>query len=113
MTAILRVIRLHQGAAVVQAVEVAVGGEVFKLPLVGEFLFAPSSDKTVRQLAAGSHEQLNSFAGHQDWALSVAFHAGSMRLASGGLDGRVLVWNVEDGSPVTEFFAAPGYTAPQ
>jgi len=93
--------------------EVAVGGEVFKLPLVGEFLFAPSSDKTVRQLAAGSHEQLNSFAGHQDWALSVAFHAGSMRLASGGLDGRVLVWNVEDGSPVTEFFAAPGYTAPQ
>lgn len=89
--------------------EVGFGGEVFKLPLSGEFLFASSADKTVRQFEAKTQKQLRSFAGHQDWALSVAYHAGTKRVASGGFDGRVQIWNAEDGKEIAAFFAAPGY----
>jgi hypothetical protein len=33
-------------------------------------------------------------------------------LATGGFDGEVRVWNVEDAAAVTSFFAAPGYRPP-
>ncbi|MCA9125006.1 MAG: hypothetical protein H6822_08115 [Planctomycetaceae bacterium] len=89
--------------------DVAFGGEVFKLPLSGEYLFASSADKTVRQFEAKTQKQLKSFAGHQDWALSVAFHPDAKLVASGSFDGRVRIWNVEDGKEVASFFAAPGY----
>lgn len=89
--------------------DVAFGGEVFKLPLSGEFLFASSADKTVRQFEAKTQKQLRSFAGQQDWALSVAYHAETKRVASGGFDGNVRIWNAEDGTEVASFFAAPGY----
>lgn len=89
--------------------DVTFGGEVFKLPLSGEFLFASSADKTVRQFEAKTQKQLRSFAGHQDWALSVTYHAETKRVASGGFDGHVRIWNAEDAKEVASFFAAPGY----
>lgn len=89
--------------------DVGFGGEVFKLPLSGDFLFASSADKTVRQFDAKTQKQLRSFAGLQDWALSVAYHAETKRVAAGGFDGNVRVWNAEDGSEVASLFAAPGY----
>lgn len=92
--------------------EIGFGGEVFKLPLGGEFLFATSADKTVRQFEAKTHKQIRSLPGHKDWALSVAYHAATKRLASGGFDGEIRVWNAEDGSPVSTFLAAPGYLPP-
>ena len=89
--------------------EVGFGGEVFKLPLAGEFLFASSADKTVRKFEAKTQKQIHSYAGHQDWALSVAYHAGTQRVASGGFDGRVRIWNAEDAKEIVAFAAAPGY----
>ena len=89
--------------------EVAFGGEVFKLPLSGDFMFASSADKTVRKFEAKTQKQVHSYAGHQDWALSVAYHAGTKRVASGGFDGRVRVWNAEDAKEVVALVAAPGY----
>ncbi|MDA1053945.1 MAG: hypothetical protein O3C40_26135 [Planctomycetota bacterium] len=89
--------------------EVAFGGEVFKLSLSGEFLFASSADKSVRQFEANTQKQLRSFAGQQDWAISVAYHAETKRVASGGFDGNVRIWNAEDGAEIASFFAAPGY----
>jgi WD40 repeat protein len=91
--------------------EVGFGGEVFKLPQTGEFLFAASADKTVRQFEAASHKELRSFAGHEDWALSVAYHPATNRVASGGFDGRVIVWNLEDGKQIASFMAAPGLSS--
>jgi serine/threonine protein kinase len=35
--------------------------------------------------------------GHSDWVLSLAFAPDSQHLASGGLDGRVIVWALSDG----------------
>lgn len=92
-----------------KSADIGFGGEVFKLPLGGDFLFATSADKTVRQFEAKTHKQLRSFAGHQDWALSVAYHASTERVASGAFDGQVHIWNAADGQSITSFFAAPGY----
>lgn len=88
--------------------EVAFGGEVYKLQVQDEFLFATSADKTVRQFNAKSHQQVRSLAGHKDWALCSTFHPVTKRLASGGFDGEVKIWNAEDGKDLLTFVAAPG-----
>lgn len=88
--------------------EVAFGGEVNKLVHTGDFLFATSADKTVRQFDGKTQAAVRSMSGHKDWALSVAYHAASKRIASGGFDGEVKVWNAEDGKEVVTFVAAPG-----
>ncbi len=85
------------------------GGEVYKLSTGGAFMFATSADKSVRQYDAKSRAQVRVYAGHQDWALSAAYHDGTKRLASGSFDGEVRVWNTDDGQQVTSFLAAPGY----
>lgn len=92
--------------------EIAFGGEVYKLIPSGDFLFAASADKTVRQFEAKTHKELRQFAGHGDWALSVSYNPATKRVAAGGFDGSVRVWNAEDGKLVTSFIAAPGYQAP-
>jgi WD40 repeat protein len=92
--------------------EIAFGGEVYKLARGGDFLFAASADKTVRQFDAKTQNQVRQFTGHAEWALSVAFHPATKRVASGGFDGNVKVWNADDGNLVVAFIAAPGYQPP-
>ena len=88
--------------------ELALGGEVFKLHHSSTFIFAPSADKSVRQLDAAGQKEVRKYAGHGDWALSSAFHADSKRVASGGFNGDIQIWNAEDGKSVVSFVAAPG-----
>ncbi|MEC9001773.1 MAG: c-type cytochrome domain-containing protein [Planctomycetota bacterium] len=94
-----------------KSAEVGFGGEVYKLQRAGEFFVTASADKTVRQFEAKTHKAIRSYAGNADWALATAFHTDSKRIASGGFDGEVHVWNAEDGKPVVKFVAAPGYQA--
>jgi WD40 repeat protein len=93
--------------------EIGFGGEVFKLVRGGDFLLAASADKSVRQFDAKTHNAVRSYAGHTDWALSVAFHPATKRIAGGGFDGSVKIWNADDGNLVTSLLAAPGYQAPK
>ncbi|PYT46110.1 MAG: hypothetical protein DMG45_00375, partial [Acidobacteria bacterium] len=51
------------------------------------------------------------FSGHHDWVYSLAVDEKSKYLASGGYDGEVRVWKLEDGQVLTAFVAAPGYRA--
>jgi WD40 repeat protein len=92
--------------------EVRFGGEVYKLVCSGGFLFGASADKTTRQFDAKSHSQVRQYDGHRDWVLSVAFDPQSRRVASGGFDGLIRVWNADDGKLITSFTAAPGNPAP-
>ena len=96
-----------QIADAVKTGESSFSGEVFKLSTVGEFLFAASADKTVRQFGVRAHNQIASLTGHKDWALSHAYHPSSKRLASGGFDGEVCIWTIEDGKSTVTFVAAP------
>jgi WD40 repeat protein len=88
--------------------EIVFGGEVFKLPLADSFLFATSADKSVRQYDAQTQAEVRQYLGHQDWACSAAFHPTTKKLASGGFNGEVRIWDTRDGSQVISFYAAPG-----
>ncbi|MFO0871818.1 MAG: c-type cytochrome domain-containing protein [Pirellulales bacterium] len=88
--------------------EIGFGDEVYKLPLAGGFLFASSADKTVRQFDAKSHGPVRQYAGAPDWALCVAYHDGTKRVAAGTFNGEIRVWNAADGNAVTTILAAPG-----
>jgi WD40 repeat protein len=88
--------------------EIAFGGEVYKLARGADFFFATSADKSVRQYLAEDQKEVRKYEGHSDWALVASYHDGSKRLASGGFDGEVRVWNTEDGAAVVTFLAAPG-----
>ncbi|MFO0906547.1 MAG: c-type cytochrome domain-containing protein [Pirellulales bacterium] len=88
--------------------EIGFGGEVYKLPVGGGFLWATSADKTVRQFDAKSHGAVRQYAGSPESVLCVAYHDGTKRVAAGGFKGEVRIWNAADGAAVTNFFAAPG-----
>lgn len=85
------------------------GGEVYKLTTSGEFMFVGSADKSAKQYELKTRKEIRAYAGHQDWVLATAFHGGTKRLATGGFDGEVRVWNADDGQSVATFRAAPGY----
>ena len=90
------------------AAQIAFGGEVFKLPSYGDSFAAASADKTVRRFEAATHKELKSFAGNEDWAISVGYHAATKRVVSGAMDGWVRIWDAESGEAVISFLAAPG-----
>lgn len=71
-------------------------------------MFVASADKVVRQFDSKSQKEVRQFKGHSDWAISVDSHGGAKRVAAGGFDGKVIVWNIEDGKTVVAFTAAPG-----
>ena len=92
-----------------KSAEVGLGGEVYKISSGASFFFAASADKTVRQYQSEDQKEVRNYGGHSDWALAASYHDGSKRLASGGFNGEVKVWNTEDGSDVVTFVAAPGF----
>jgi hypothetical protein len=89
--------------------EFGLGGEVYKLTSAGEFFLTSSAEKKVRQYKAKEQQQVREFPGVSDWTLSAAFNATTKRVAGGTFDGHVVVWNADDGSQISSFFAAPGY----
>jgi len=88
--------------------EIGFGGEVYKLPVGGGFLWATSADKTVRQFDAKSHGAVRQYAGSPESVLCVAYHDGTKRVAAGGFKGEIRVWNAADGAAIKNFLAAPG-----
>ena len=102
--------RIHQwnleDAKKVADVEFA--GDIFKIICNDEFVFAGSADKTVRQYNIPSLKEVRRYSGHGDWILSIAHHAPTHRLAAGGYNGEIRVWDSTDGTAVQNFFATPG-----
>lgn len=103
-------IRVWAAADAKQAREIGFGGEVFRIRTTPEGMsFAGSADKTARQHNLTNGQQVRQFGPHNDWVYSVAFHAGSKRVASGSHDGEVRIWNADDGKELVKFIAAPGF----
>jgi WD40 repeat protein len=90
-----------------------IDGDVLRIAVVGDQIFSAGTDRMVRQhrLQDKKAEAVRAFAGHRDVVYSLAVHADSKRIASGSFDGEVRVWNSTTGDAVTNFFAAPGYSA--
>lgn len=74
-------------------------------------LFAASADGEVKQFDPASLKEIRTFAGQSDWVFGLACDSTAGRLASGGADGKVCVWNAESGALLASFVAAPGLGA--
>ena len=85
-------------------------GEVFRVLIQRDRLFACSADKSVRMYQLENHKLLRSYPGHSDWVYALAFDPKTQRLASGSFDGQVRVWNPEIEQPTCVFTAAPGFS---
>ncbi|MDB5348415.1 MAG: translocation protein [Schlesneria sp.] len=103
-------IRVWAVADAKQAREIGFGGEVFRIQTTPDGMsFVGSADKFARQHNLTNGQQVKQFGPHNDWVYSVAYHAGSKRVASGSHDGEVRIWNAEDGKELVKFIAAPGF----
>lgn len=87
------------------------GHDVYKIIFQDGLIFSCSADKQARLHGAEKRDQQRVFSGHADWIYSLAYHGGTKRLATGGYDGNVRIWNSEDGAVIANFVAAPGITA--
>ena len=96
-----------------QAREIALGGEVFRITMLGDgTAFSGSADRFARQHNLTNGAEMKKFGPHNDWVYSAAYHAGTKRVASGSHDGEVRIWNYDDGKEITKFIAAPGLSQP-
>jgi WD40 repeat protein len=86
-------------------------GDVTRAIVAGTNLFSTALDRRLRQHSLDSKELIRTFEPHRDAIYSLALHAATGRLASGGHDGEVRVWNADDGKLLLKFIAAPGYAA--
>src|SRR3989441_7385775 len=84
-------------------------GDVLKVIVTSNAVFTCSADGSARQHSTGKGlELVRTFAGHGDVVYTLAFDEKTHRLATGSFDGKVRLWNTEDGELVLAFTAAPG-----
>ena len=97
-----------QSDAKKQSEMTGVAKDTVRLVVSDGSLFSCAGDGAIRQHSISDRKEIRSFAGLGDWAYCVAPHAGTKRVAAGAFDGRVCVWNSEDGKLIANFIAAPG-----
>jgi mono/diheme cytochrome c family protein len=84
-------------------------GDVLKVLVSSNWVFTCSADQSVRQYSAGkSPELVRSYTNHADVVYAMAFDEKSGRVATGGFDGKVRIFNAANGELVVSFTAAPG-----
>jgi hypothetical protein len=81
----------------------------YKMVRVGESFYVPTEESKVRQFKAKEGDQVREFPGATDWCLSAAAHEATGRVAAGTFDGEIRLWQLADGKPLLNFFAAPGF----
>jgi WD40 repeat protein len=86
-------------------------GDVLKVLVCSNQIFSASTDYLVRQhsLDGRKFELVRTYAGHSDVVYGLAHHDATHRLASSSFDGEVRVWEINDGTLLTNYIAAPGY----
>ena len=86
--------------------------EVYGLIAAGGQVWGCSADKSVRAFREDKLAPLRTYAGCGDAVYTVAYHAGTKRVAAGTFAGEVRIWNADTGALVASFIAAPGYVSP-
>ncbi len=87
------------------------GGDVLRFLTHEDQVFSVASDRIVRQHRIGEKggELVRAFPAQSDTVYSLALHAATGRMASGGHDGTVRIHDIESGKLLVEFIAAPGW----
>ena len=88
------------------------GDDVLDLVVSRGNVFSASADGKVRQHDLKTPRLVRTFDGPGDWAYALAVDALGKRLAVGGFDGSVRIYEIEDGREVVRFVAAPGWPRP-
>jgi WD40 repeat protein len=78
-------------------------------PANGPVVYVPCHDQVIRAFQGGNGAPTTTFAGHADWVYGVAATPDGSKLASGGADGTVRLWNVANGKLLATLIQlAPG-----
>lgn len=83
--------------------------EVFAMTVRNWQIFAASADGGVKQFSLETLEEVRPYAGHRDWVYALDCDATASKLATGGYDGEVRIWDTSTGTCLVTFKAAPGY----
>jgi len=87
--------------------EITLSGEPAKLLKIDQSVIVPCSDKHWVKIDLSSNAVSLKIPGHEDWVVSVAYSPTTNKLATGGIDGSVRVWNAADGTLVKSWMAKP------
>ncbi|WP_372723523.1 c-type cytochrome domain-containing protein [Novipirellula sp.] len=93
-----------------KVVEVAIGGEGFKLIRNGNRLLVPCSDKRLLNIDLSNNTISQQYTGHSDWVLAVCSQTGETNdgwIASGSMNGEVRLWNTADTTLIRSWIAKP------
>lgn len=85
------------------------GAEIWRLLSNGPKLITGSRDHEIRIHNAKDLKLERTLSGHSDWVQALAVSPDGKTLASGGHDGEVILWNLEDGKILQRFIASPGH----
>ncbi len=89
--------------------EIDITGELFKLARAGREIFIPAADHRIRRfITKGNPKQIADFE-LADWAVSIAVSPDGKRLAAGGFNGQVRVWELATRKMLATFMALPGF----
>lgn len=86
----------------------ALPGDIQRLAIAGDDVMVATSDGVIRAFTQAKGEPAGEYPKLNDWAHVVAVHEQTGRVAAGGHDGAVRVWERDTKKQVATFVAAPG-----
>lgn len=92
-----------------KALEIATGAaDAFHLQATEGLLLTAASDGAVRCYGQSDRKLVRTFGTFSDWASGLAVNASANLVAAGSYDGRVRVWDMKEGTLLSDFIAEPG-----
>lgn len=89
--------------------EFPMGKPAFAMAIGGGEAYTAGGDGVLRQHDLAGGKLVREYAKHSDWVYSVSVNANTERVATGGFDGVVHIWNTKTGESKAMFTAAPGW----